>query len=130
VGLAHLGTDEGQVLRLRAADGHPTLATVVDLGTEPQAVLPQADGSVFVLTNRQLRKLSADGEISDLCGVDYAALYPQSLAVLPSGEYYVGMRHFVGRLTPRPTGGCTVEWFAPSDCRRFSGGADVCACAE
>lgn len=129
VGLAHLGSDRGHVLKFRVADGHPKLTEVADLRTEPQSVLLEDDGSALVLTNKHLRRLSSDGEIANLCDVDYWGLYPRSLAVLPTGDVYVGMRHFVGRVRPAPGGTCSVEWFAPSDCPHFIGGSEKCECA-
>jgi hypothetical protein len=67
VGLAHRITDEGEVLRFRMAHDQPVLTSVVDLGSEPRAVLARADGSVLVLTDKLLRRLSAVGEASELC---------------------------------------------------------------
>ena len=51
-------------------------------------------------------------------GGKYGGLYPTSVAVLRSGAIYVGMRHFVTRLTPKGSS-YAEDWLVPSNCLRF-----------
>jgi hypothetical protein len=60
-------------------------------------------------------------------GGKYGGLYPTSIAVLRSGAIYVGMRHFVTRLTPKGSS-YEEDWLVPSDCLRFVHLDFRCAC--
>lgn len=115
-GLAHMGTDQGRVFRFTASPERPELRLVSDLAASPQAVVAESEQSALVLTTRQLWRVPAAGAAESLCALDSRFLYPRSVAVLPSGEVWVGMRHFVVRLKPAGGGSCDVQWFAPTDC--------------
>ena len=131
VGIAHMGIDQGRLLRFRYIDGRPTLTPLVNLGTEPQVVLLDPEGTALVLTNNDLRRVHLDGSSETLCNANYWGLYPTSMAVLASGEIYVGMRHFLGSLIPSSNASCAIQWFVPADCPRFVlRGADQCACGH
>jgi hypothetical protein len=133
VGIAHMGIDKGQLLRFRYLDGVPHLIPFVDLGTKPQVVLLEPTGAVLVLTNEALQRIQPGGSVTTLCTVEYSGLYPTSMAVLPSGEIYVGMRHYLGSLNPVSSGACVVNWLVPVDCPRFIGRGDAvkeCACGR
>jgi hypothetical protein len=133
VGIAHMGLDVGRLLRFHYLNGAPHLAALADLGTQPQVVLLEPTGAALVLTNRALQRVQPDGAVTTLCTVDYSGLYPTSMVVLRSGDIYVGMRHFLGSLSPSPNAECVVRWFVPVDCPRFIGGvngAKGCACGR
>jgi hypothetical protein len=126
-GLAHLGFDKGKAWRVHMGNGVPGLQALVDLGGAPQASTRDRDGSVLVVVNQGVLRLSPDGLLTRVCSVDYSALYPTSVAALPDGSLFVGMRHFLTHLTPGPST-CNVEWLAPKDCRRFLSAGERCEC--
>lgn len=128
-GLAHLGLDTGRVIRLRAREALPLVEELLDLGTEPQAAAAQPDGSVLVLTNTRLLGFQTGGGHFGLCTVNYDALYPRSMVVMPTGDIFIGMRHYVSRI--RWTDDrmrCSVEWFVPKNCNRFVEQDFDCVC--
>jgi len=126
-GLAHLSFDGGRAWRVSARDGAPDVQALADLGAAPQTAERDRDGSVLVVVNQGLLRLSPDGALTRLCSVDYSALYPTSMAVFPDGSVVVGMRHFLTHLTPGLSA-CQVEWLVPAECRRFQSIGDRCEC--
>ena len=58
---------------------------------------------------------------------EYGFLYPNSVVVMPNGELFVGMRHFVTRIIPR---GLTFReyWLVPKNCSRFRNRISYCTC--
>ncbi len=76
------------------------------------------DDSMLVLARDGLFCLTSSGETKSLIQTNYDGLYPNSLVHLPSGEVYIGMRHFVTRLVP--SGDEWLEqWLVPEDCTHF-----------
>jgi hypothetical protein len=114
-GLAHMGIDQGHVFRFTATAA-PELRLVSDLAASPEAAVAESEESALVLTTRKLWRVPAERVAESLCALESLYLYPRSMAVLPSGEVWVGMRHFVVRLKPNGGGPCDVQWFAPADC--------------
>ena len=128
-GLAHLGFDTGKVLKIvgdTAADRK--IETLADLGSAPRAFVAEAPDSILVLTANSLIRVKTSGATQKLFSTRYAYLYPNSMIVSASGIIYVGMRHFVVRLTPT-SDGYGEEWFVPSDCTQFEERDLDCICA-
>ena len=73
---------------------------LADLGGAPYAYTEDRDGSIIVVTGSKLVRVATAGKVTTIFETNYLLLGPNSLAVTPSGVIYVGMRHFVTRLTP------------------------------
>jgi hypothetical protein len=129
-GLAHMGTDEGRVFQFTSSTGRPELRLVSDLQASPQAAIAEAENSVLVLTTQRLWRVAPQGAAESLCALDSLYLYPRSIAVLPSGDIWVGMRHLVARLRPDDSRACEVQWFAPSNCVSFVTHEEECSCRQ
>ena len=129
VGLAHLGLDDGKVLRINDSVGvTKKLEALVDLRSAPVAFAIESPDAVLVLTTTGLVRVRTFGNVDHLLKTDYELLYPTSLTLASSGVVYIGMRHFVTRLTP--TGGTyKEEWFVPADCAKFTIRDTDCVCA-
>ena len=130
VGLAHAGTDSGEIWELiEGADGEWRARWVGDLGSAPQAIAGAPDGTVLVLTNRAgLRRVQGTDRPERIAEVTYAGLQPRSMAISESGEIYIGMNRFVVRLTPTQ-GSYQEAWFVPEGCQRFRMTEDSCTCS-
>ena len=130
IGIEHMDVSEGQVYRLTTEGGRARLRPLGDLGAAPRLAISAPAESVVVLTSDKLWRIAADGATESVCSVDSSHLYPRSLVALPSGDIWVGMRHYVARLRPRGTGACDVQWFAPADCPSFEVRGEECICRQ
>jgi hypothetical protein len=100
---------------------------LVDLGESPHAFALAPDGSVVLVTSTKIHRIKSPGVIETIHNAAYSLLYPTSVVALRSGEIYVGMRHFVTRLTP--TGSSyEEEWLVPTDCLSFVEQDYRCGC--
>jgi hypothetical protein len=129
VGLAHLGLDDGKVLRItEGASGNRKLEVLADLGSAPSAFATESPAAVIVLTTTGLVRVRTSGKIENLFKTEYESLYPNSMTLSSSGLIHIGMRHFVTRLTP--TGNSyNEEWFVLTDCTKFTIRDMDCVCA-
>jgi hypothetical protein len=129
-GLAHLGFDSGKVWQVRDGEaGEKKLELVADLGSTPRTFLMPSSDSLLILTTRGLVRLKTNGELQTLFTTHYQSLYPTSMTLSPSGVIYVGMRHFVTRLTP--TGNSyREEWFVSASCSKFRIRDYDCICSS
>jgi hypothetical protein len=128
VGLDHLGLHSGKVLVIGGGDiGPPSTTVLADLGESPHAFALAPDGSVVVVTSEKIHRIKSPGVIETIRNAKYGLLYPTSVAVLRSGVIYVGMRHFVTRLTPKGSS-YEEDWLVPSDCLRFADEGYRCVC--
>lgn len=119
VGLDHMGLRSGKVLIIGGGDiGPPSTTVLADLGESPSAFALAPDGSVVLVTSTKIHRIKSPGAIETIRNVEYGLIYPNSVAVLRSGAIYVGMRHFVTRLTPKGSS-YEEDWLVPSDCLRF-----------
>jgi hypothetical protein len=119
-GLAHLGLNYGNVLRVgNGAEGARTIEVLANLGAAPRSFVIEPSDSLLVLTTRDLVRVRATGVVQHLFPVKYGLLYPTSMTLGSSGVIHVGMRQFVTRLTPTPSG-YKEEWFVPAWCSRFA----------
>jgi hypothetical protein len=128
VGLDHMSLRSGKVLIIGGGDiGPPSTTVLADLGESPGAFALAPDGSVVLVTSSKIYRIKSPGVIETIgsaedtparFGGKFGGLYPTSVAVLRSGAIYVGMRHFVIRLTPKGSS-YAEDWLVPSHCRRF-----------
>jgi hypothetical protein len=125
-----MGTDEGRVFQFASSTGRPELRLVSDLQASPQAAVAETENSALVLTTQRLWRVPPQGAAETLCALESLYLYPRSIAVLPSGDVWVGMRHFVARLRPNDGRACEVQWFAPSNCVSFAARGEECSCRQ
>jgi hypothetical protein len=118
-GLAHMGQDDGQALRITEGEaGNRKVEALANLGGAPRAFATEASDSVLIVTTRGLVRLRTSGSVEQLLPTNYGLLYPNSMTLSPSGVIHVGMRHFITRLTPAGDG-YQEEWFVPAGCARF-----------
>jgi hypothetical protein len=128
VGLDHGGLLSGKVLVIGGGDiGPPSPTVLADLGESPQAFALAPDGSVVLVTSTKIHRIKSPGVIETIRSAKYELLYPTSVAVLRSGVIYVGMRHFVTRLTPIGSS-YEEDGLVPSNCLRFVEQGDRCVC--
>lgn len=126
-GLAHMGERTGSVFRVARCGDDWEVHRAADLHDRPGAHLVQGDGTALILTGSALLRFTPPAKLDLLKPVAYRLLTPYSMVELPSGELYVGLRHFVTRLTPS-SGGYAEEWFVPKDCTAFAVVGHVCQC--
>jgi hypothetical protein len=116
-GLAHLGINEGRMLRVdRDEDGRWRAVPVVALSGAPEAVAKVAGDTLLVVTSGALEVVHPDGahRVAHRNPM-WGFLYPNSVAVARGGTVYVGMRHAVARLTPTKSG-FAEEWIVRDTC--------------
>jgi hypothetical protein len=129
-GLAHLGLAEGKVLRVsKSESGDYKAQVLVDLDGEPYAFIQESQYSLLIITTAGLRRVKASGSVERLAETDYGILYPTSMVLAENGVIYVGMRHYVTRLTPTQSG-YQEEWLVPSDCTKFKIRDYECVCTS
>lgn len=127
-GLAHLSMDTGHAFDLtHGHEGRWRAGLRTDLGASPLAFTVQPDMSIMFMTFSGVRRLEPNGKVEQLSDGDFGFLYPGSVAVLPSGEIYVGMNLYVMRLTPS-NAGYREEWFIPKECARHEIRGLDCVC--
>lgn len=114
-GLAHLNSSRGQLLHLkRNAEGRWTSEPFLRLPGAPDAGTLQSDGSLLVVTTRELLRIHLDKRVDVLLQDQFWwCLYPNSVVVTSSGIVYIGMRHGVVRARPGE-GAYVVEWLLPN----------------
>lgn len=116
-GLNHLSLREGRVRWFKPdAQGRWNLdeEKPLDSGPHTFTATPEA---VYVMTATSLTKVGPGHQVTVLEPLPISQLYPNSLALDASGALWVGMRHFVLRVSPRGEKP-SRQWFAPSKCRR------------
>jgi hypothetical protein len=127
-GLAHLSNDNGEVVKIVGVKNAPRkIETLVNLGSAPRAFITESNDSFLILTTKSLVRVKLSGTMVKILSTRYGQLYPNSMVVSPSGIIYIGMRHFVTRLTPT-SDGYLEEWLVPNGCRRFKEHNFDCVC--
>ncbi len=129
-GLDHMGLRSGKVL-VMSAEGPlpPTAVVLADLGEAPYAFSRDAKENVIVVTGSRLLRIAPPGSVETLFTTDYNLLYPNSVGIAQSGIIYVGMRHFVTRVTPVGPGH-REDWLVPADCPKFEQKGLECVCVH
>jgi hypothetical protein len=119
VGLAHLVTNEGSLVRFdRNAAGKWEMVKTVDLTAAPQAFTTRSNGDLVVVMAGALavvrppetREIVHRNEV-------WHFTYPNSVVQDRSGIIYIGMRSAVAQLTPG-SAGLAERWLVPSNCTR------------
>jgi hypothetical protein len=129
-GLDHLGLRSGAVLVIGAEGPLPPSASVLtDLGEAPYAFTKDTQGNVIVVTGSRLLRIAPPGTVDTMVSTDYGLLYPNSAAIDQSGVIYVGMRHFVTRITPAGAH-YREDWLVPADCSKFEQRGLDCVCMK
>jgi hypothetical protein len=128
-GLAHLGVDQGRVLKVQQESGRRWVPTVlVDLGSAPAAVLQEAPGTWLVATSSGLSRVSSRGTAERVWEQKKVGqLYPSSIVRTGDGVVYIGMRAWVVRLTALNPGPARAELLAPASCPSFAA-SQPCRC--
>jgi hypothetical protein len=125
-GLAHLGMDEGMVLRIhRGDDGRWRATTFAMLPGAPEAIAAEPPGRWLVAVPNGIIRLYDTGRVEDVWSErDIGTLYPTSGVRLPDGSTFFGMRHFVLRLRPKASS-YDVDVLVPPGCS-----VTRCACSK
>jgi hypothetical protein len=121
-GLAHMTGDSGRAwFYALPRDLGMALQRSIKLDGAPGAYTKGTDGSVTFTTTHSLNRITKEGELQTLHEFPkwMAHQYPNSIALLPNGTVYVGMRMFVLRLK-NYSGEFSEEWLLPDECRRFT----------
>ncbi|HEX8435976.1 hypothetical protein [Archangium sp.] len=126
-GLNHLGGRRGSVRWFKqGTDKQWSLSEEKPLDAGPYAYTVAGE-AVYVVTATSLTKIGPGRQVKLLEPLPTWMLYPNSLVVDASGALWVGMRHFVLRLTPEGEK-FTREWFLPKDCLQAGQGGHDCVC--
>lgn len=129
-GLAHLSFNDGKILQIgNGTAGNRKIQTLAQLGSAPKAFVTETPDALLVLTTRGLVRVKTSGITEQLLATKYQQLYPNSMILLSSGVIYVGMRHFMTRLTPAENG-YKEEWFVPDNCTQFKERDYDCVCVS
>jgi hypothetical protein len=121
-GLAHMGSDEGRILRLtQDSAGRWRAVSILDLGDSPEAPVKESDSALLIVGARRLTRVvfsdvSSPVKAESLASRNWGFLYPNSAVRTPSGTVYVGMRHAVMRLVPDHSR-YIETWLVPPACR-------------
>ncbi|PTL78674.1 hypothetical protein [Vitiosangium sp. GDMCC 1.1324] len=128
-GLNHLGMRRGAARWLvQDAQRQWTVSETKMLDAGPQAFVSTPE-ALYVVTADSLTRIGRDRQVSVLQPLPTAILYPNSMTADSHGTLWVGMRHFVLRLTPSGKG-FSREWFVPKDCARIKQQDFECVCVK
>ncbi|HET6327802.1 MAG TPA: hypothetical protein VFG04_24170 [Planctomycetaceae bacterium] len=113
-GLAHLGSDRGEIIQIsRGANGKWMSERVVNLGSAPDAATRDKDGSLIVVTTKGLLRFRMRKPLETLLDHGFwGGLYPNSVIIDSTGTVYVGMREGVAKVA-LTKGQRTVTWLLP-----------------
>jgi hypothetical protein len=115
-GLRHMGLDEGELLRAeRDGSGAWRTKQLTALHHAPFAFAEEPHRLVVVTSDGIERVEWGSWKATIVHRGAWSALWPTSVAVLPDGTIYVGMRHAVARLTPFMEG-YRERWLVPPRC--------------
>lgn len=130
-GLAHLGMDEGEIIRLdRHADGGWRGTRVLDLGAAPTAAYRSDATTWIILTHTGLKRVDLSTmKLTELYrNPAWFNIYPNSIAA-SGNSWLIGARRAVIRLDPNGVG-YAEEWLVPRSCRQLTpASAYECACS-
>lgn len=117
-GLAHMGIDEGRVIRVaRASTGGWAATPFATLPDSPDAALAETENSWLFVSSSGIWRINAEARVSSVWRPDEGSLsYPSSMERGPNGEVYVGMRHFIARLSPSAADPYEVDLLVPPTC--------------
>lgn len=131
-GLAHLGMDHGEIIRLdRGEHGRWNATRVLDLGSAPTAAYREDADNWIILTNTGVKRIDLGTmtvtKLHENPG--WFNVYPNSIAA--SGQsWLIGARRAVIRLDPEGSG-YSEQWLVPGTCRHLIPAPDYgCTCSE
>ena len=118
-GLAHMGSNEGRLLRITKTGAAWKIETLLQLGFAPTALFPLGEDSILVAGHGAVANIRPPDELHILHrNKVWIILDPASVARSASGTIYVGMRGLVARL--KPSGSAyTEDWLVPERSKCF-----------
>jgi hypothetical protein len=119
-GLAHMGGESGTIYAYHAgkAEGSGILQQVADLGSSPGAASLSEDGTLFVVTQKNIVRFGKANKLEPLYASGaFAALYPNSIVTRKDGRIFVGMRFYILELRPDSHNLPGAKWYIRSECR-------------
>jgi hypothetical protein len=126
-GTAHMSFNSGFVYRAALHDDTVSVVRLASLGRAPNAVAAEREGTFLVLTTEGVLRISAAGEVTTVCSVDFQTLNAYSLAVASPDRLFVGMGRYVAEI--HTTGSvCSVKWFVPAECKQAEVRDLACSC--
>lgn len=126
MGLGHLGSSNGAVFRLERAQSGWFLVRLARHG-EPDPWM--VDGNrLFYFTPSGLWSVRPQGLVKRVHETEIYWRAPSAMVAAPDGAIYVGLRHYVVKLTERH-GRWRETWLAPAACRNVEMRLDRCECA-
>ena len=114
-GLAHLSLRIGTLLQFeQSASGKWEARTIVDLKDAPCILYPETSDTFLVVTYENMVRVRVSNQtVTPLINKAFwESLSPNSLAVLPNRDFYIGMRAGVTRVT-KTNDTYTVRWLTP-----------------
>jgi hypothetical protein len=112
VGLAHMGESSGRVVEVLEEVNRFRVGRSVDLGGTPRTAIRDPAGTLVIVTNRGLVRISADFTVLTRLASRWQLLMPSAVVVDEAGVIYVGMRGLVAKWTPSGTS-YLEEWLFP-----------------
>jgi hypothetical protein len=119
-GLAHLGTNSGNIVRFSPDQRGWRAERVLDLGSAPFAVQRIGHDSLLVLTTRNLQLVDLARRSHQVVHANpaWSLAYPSSVLRDRAGTFYVGLRYAVARVAVHK-GGSREQWLVPASCPGF-----------
>jgi hypothetical protein len=130
-GLAHMDSDEGAIYAYHPgrAETSGSLPRVADLGSSPGAASVSEDGTLFIVTQKNVVRFRTASGLEPLyTNRALSALYPNSIVMQKDGRLFVGMRFYVLELMPEKHNPHSATWFVPSECRSMRVKGFDCVC--
>jgi hypothetical protein len=130
-GLAHMGDDHGAIYAYHAGkkEAWGSLLRVADLGSSPGAASLSEDGTLFVVTHKNIVRFGTANELEPLyVSRAFSALYPNSIVTQKDGRLFVGMRFYVLELLPDNHDLHIAKWFVTPECRTMRVKDFDCVC--
>ncbi len=118
----------GKIHRLeRNSHGLWTAKEILQLGSSPDTFTQASETTWLILTSDALFRFSDGERMEKLVAVNYSSLYPNSMVLDPSGDIFIGMRHFVTHLKKTRIG-YEEEWLVPAGCETIVQKKYKCEC--
>jgi hypothetical protein len=98
-GLAHMGTNSGEVLEVKRTQSGWIFSRLAELIDAPLQIIPETDSTMLVLTYSSLSRIGLDGSSKLLVyHGDWDGLIPRSLLIDGKGFAYVGFTQRVAKV--------------------------------
>jgi hypothetical protein len=127
LGLAHGGSDTGQIVQFLDGSEEVSFKSVANLGGSPEASVVGSDGSIVIATMRSVVRVDRAGRVHELYKSGEELTYPKSVVIDGNGSIFVAMRFFVLRLIPQKDA-YQPQWLMPKKCRTFKMVKYICSC--